>query len=603
MENTNNNIINANLGITNIVEKDEIRNTMVKTFIELADKLKAHCGPYSGTAILTNPSDALAEPIFTKDGINIIRSMKYAAPIQDFVRMQLAYMGSRVERSAGDGTTSTMIIMAYTLAALLEYMDKSKFIYSTNDIASTWRDLVVAVTDEYKKRAESALDYLKKGKEYVEYIAASQAYTSSHGDMELAKCIGTLFCNTPREVWDTLTANKAIYESEEKYTVTVNKSQYALENVKLFPKDKCNEDLGTSLRWNDVDCMIQPSIAIGDQYQEELHKTLQAKIESGDRLIVITSDDMDGATISHYQELFSNNPKHQVIFVQVPVLDANLNDLNAVSVLRYEAVVDQEQQDKTFKADVYYTGNTFRFVNGLIIEKETREGVNPYYKSEKHPAFNEFIDALKTIIEREKADVSRSNARVIQSFIRILHKLVATKDVVFTVGGAAYDNAAAQDVALDALLATKCSLTKGFVAGRFVTLKAVLTELKSPQFVTRDTKPLKLKELESAFIDALLSGIDEVDHALADSVGISENIEKALEYRYAPVDFTRLDDPFYEIPTSLDEAIMSRKDYCILEPIETDITFIKRFGEIGLKFLTANRVIANGYLYDGKNKK
>ena len=609
MQIAENNNVNDNLGITNIVEKDEIRNTMVKTFIELADKLKAHCGPYSGTAILANPDDLMSEPVFTKDGINIIRSMKYAAPIQDFVRRQLAYMGSRVERSAGDGTTSTMIIMAYTLAALLEHLDKSQFIYTTNDIASTWRKLVTVITEKYKELAKQALSYTDK--ESIEFIAGSQAYTSSHGDIELAQCIGKLFANTPRVVWDTLTANKAMYECEDKYTVTINDSEYALDNCKLFPTDKCNEDLGTTLRWNNVPCAIQSNITIGDTYQKAFHEYLEKVITSGERLIVVTTDDMDGETIGHYRELFMNNPNHQLIFVQVPVIDANLNDLNALSVIYYETglqdLVDEDKPIKTFNADVVYTGTTFRFVKGLLKYEEGQEpnGINPYYNNKKHPKYNEFLDALKLIIEREKADVSRSNARTIHSFVRILHKLIATKDVVFTVGGAAYDNAAAQDVALDALLATKCSLTKGFVAGRFVTLKAVLSEISASPATTMvsETNPVKQQDLYLAYVKALIGGIDEVDRALADSVGVTENIETALENTGAPIDFTRLDDPFYEMPSSLSNAIRDRKDYCILEPIETDITFIKRFGEIGLKFLTANRVIVNGYLNKDTNSK
>ena len=122
MSNEPKNLVNANIGITNIIEHDEIRSTMMETFIELAEKLKKHCGPFSGTAILTNPDDMMAEPVFTKDGINIVNAISYAAPMQDFVRKQLAYMGARIDRSAGDGTTSSMIIMAYTMSNLLNFI-------------------------------------------------------------------------------------------------------------------------------------------------------------------------------------------------------------------------------------------------------------------------------------------------------------------------------------------------------------------------------------------------------------------------------------------------------------------------------------------------
>ena len=113
-------VANANIGISNIIEEDVLIKEMIRTFTELAEKLKAHCGPYSGTAILTNPTQLYQEPIFTKDGINIVKSIQYVSPLQDFVRRQMAYIGSRVESNAGAGTTSSMIITAYTLAAMLE---------------------------------------------------------------------------------------------------------------------------------------------------------------------------------------------------------------------------------------------------------------------------------------------------------------------------------------------------------------------------------------------------------------------------------------------------------------------------------------------------
>ena len=597
------NVANANIGITNIIEKNEIWDTMMKTFIDLADKLKQHCGPYAGTAILADPDNQLAEPIFTKDGINIVRSINYVSPMQDFVRKQLAYMGSRVERAAGDGTTSSMIIMAYTLANLLEFFKKSDDVYSNADITRVWSDLVVDVEREFKPYVDYAVNLTDE--KIIKFVAASQAYTSSHGDMDLAACIGELFGNTPRVVWDTLTVQKAIYETEQRYKVDIIDSEYAIDDVRLFPNDRCNEELGTVLKWDNVDCILQDNVAIGDQYQAQFHEYLLERIKSGERTIVICSDTMDSVTIQHYQQVFLDNPNHNLVFVMAHVDDAYLNDINALSVIVFQrADTGKEEGINTFKADVKFEGSTFRFLNGLIDIPKWASGLSPYYENEKYPSFNEFITHVRTIINREKMDVTRVNDRVVKAFTRILHKLMTTKYVTFTVGGAAYDNAAAQDVAMDALLATKCSLTKGFAAGRCVTLRSILKHIakdfEPPESIAYSEK---LVALRSAYIDSLIKGIDEVNKALFDSVGRSDTVEKAIEYDESPIDLTRLDDPSYVIPVTLQEAMHSRASYCILQPVETDTTFLKRFGEIGLKFLTANRVIMTGYLYSDNKKK
>ena len=595
-EDIRNNSVNANLNIMNIIEKEEIRSTMMNTFIDLANKLKAHCGPYSGTAILTDPNNALAEPVFTKDGINIVSRMMYASPMQEFVRQQLAYMGTRVERSAGDGTTSTMIIMAYTLASLLKYFtNNDKYSYTNNDIAETWDVLIVDIVKKYDECKSMYLSLVDS--DTVKFIAGSQAYTSSHGDKKLAECIAELFGSTPKEVWDTLTINKAIYESEEKYKVTIADAEYTLDNVALFPNDKCNKELGTVLELTDVPCIIQDRVAIGDDYQKNFTKYVSDNIVSGNPLIIVCSNFMDGMTQEYYQKLFTENPNHNTIFVLTPTDDAMLNDINALSVIAYNKSTNVHTDDiNPFTVSVRFEGNTFRFLNGLL-ELKPENGINPYYKNPAYPTYNEFIDQVSKIIRNEKADATRNNSRAIRNFTRILHKLIATKDVVFTVGGQAYDNAAAVDIASDALIATKHSLTNGFVAGRCVTLRAVLEELKTQ---SNKFRLMKMCDLYHAFINALLSGISEVDKAIFDSVNVSDNISNTLKYKESPADFTRLDDPEYIPPVSLQKAIEQKRDYCIIQPIETDITFIKRFGEIGLKFLTATRVIATGYVYSDK---
>ena len=590
------NTVNANTGVTNIIEKSEIRNTMIKTFLELADILKAHCGPYSGTAILSNPQNPMAEPVFTKDGINIVDSIRYASVMQDFVRVQLAYMGKRVERSAGDGTTSTMMIMAYALASMLSYLDSTHYVYSMVELTKVWNKLVSLVEEKYQpfvKYTQSITD-----PELIGYIAASQTYTSSHGDLELTHCIRELFKNTPREVWDTLVARKATYESEEKYKVAVHTSQYTLDNVTLLPANRRNKELGTVLEMKNASCMTRPYLTIGDDTQKFIIDYIDEAIVTGQQLIVITCNDMDSATVNHFTELFTEHPDHNVIFVLVPYEDAAINDVCALDVIHAQkngGTLDMSQLN-VFQADIECEGTVFRFTSGLF--EDTGTGINPYYKDERYPSYNEYVDQIKQIIEKEKSDIARKNVKAIEKFTRILHKLLATKDVVFTVGGAAYDNAAGQDIALDALLATKCSLTKGFVAGRCVTLKQMLHDLRqeTPKYV--EGKDLSLL---NAYIEALLKGIEEVDKALEDSIS-SQNIEKALQFKYSPVDYTRLDDPSYEVPESLDYALEKQTDLCIIQPVMTDITFLKRFGEVGLKFLTANRVITYGYYYVQQQK-
>lgn len=595
------NAVNANEGITNIIGSNEIRTTMINTFLELADILKGHCGPYSGTAILTNPQNPMAEPVFTKDGINIISSIKYASVMQDFARAQLAYMGTRIERGAGDGTTSAMIIMAYTIANLLKYLKKSKYHYSLDELTQVWNTLVDRTIDQYsgyKEYSQNLTDH-----DAIEHLAASQAYTSSHGDKRLAECIGELFANTPREVWDTLMVQKASYESEEKYKVEIHEAQYTIDDVTVFPVNRRNVDIDNvnEIKLNNVNCLVRTFLSYDDPNQKFIHDYIDQCITDGTPLSVVTCNDMDSVTRNHYAELFTEHPDHKVIFFLVQFEDGALNDINAIDMIRSQETGPLDMTKlNLFKPKLECSGSTLRFVSGLFISGPN--DLNPFYHDPNYPIYNKYVDRIKQIIEKEKSDVSRKNTRAIYKFTRILHKLIATKDVTFTVGGAAYDNAAGQDIAMDALLAAKCSLTEGCVAGGFLTLLAILKEDLRPHFI-RDCTSMGLKkaELMRAYIDALVEGITQVRMAIMSQ--LSPHAKKKIKHKECtPFNVLRLDDPSYAVPEGFIQARGNRDEYCILQPAMTDITFMKRFGEVGLKFLTANRVITSGYFYVNKDK-
>ena len=596
------NAVNANEGITNIIGSDEIRTTMIHTFLELADILKSHCGPFSGTAILTNPQNPMAEPVFTKDGINIVSSIKYASVMQDFVRAQLAYMGTRIERGAGDGTTSAMIIMAYTIANLLQYLQKSHYRYSLDELTMVWNTLVDRVIDHYsgyKEYSQNLTDH-----DAIEHLAASQAYTSSHGDKQLAECIGELFANTPREVWDTLMVQKASYESEEKYKVEIHDAQYTIEDVTIFPVNRRNVDINnvSSVHLEDANTLIRTFLSLGDPSQKFLHDYIDQCIKDGTQLCVITCNDMDSVTRNHYAELFTEYPDHNTIFFLTQFEDGALNDINAIDMIRAQksGSLDMTQLN-LINLNLECEGSTLRIISGLF--DQTDNGLNPYYKNQNYPVYNNYVDRIKQIISKEQSDVSRKNTKAIYKFTKILHKLVATRDVTFTVGGAAYDNAAGQDIAMDALLAAKCSLTEGCVSGGFLTLRDILVRELKPNYARDCTfMGLKKAELMRAYINALIDGISQVHQAIVDQLSPAAK-KKIKHHEFAPFDVLRLDDPFYAVPESFIRARVNQNEYCILQPVMTDITFMKRFGEVGLKFLTANRVITSGFYYVNNKDK
>lgn len=638
------------LGITNIIERDVITNTMVDTFTTLADKLKAHCGPFSGTAILTDPDAPYQDPVFTKDGINIVKSMSYASPIQDFVRKQLAYIGARIESKAGDGTTSGMIIAAYALASMLVSLRNNDMVVTNQNIVDAWRQLTTDIKGKY---AVLRNDQTNLSEEDIYHLAYSQALTSSHGDRELAEAIGKLFASTNRLLWENLVLQTANYETDKTYMTDVYTAEYLMSDIVPVRRDVL--DTENEYHRSAALTVIGP-LSIADVNQKpffaklvniaeatRLLKQIAANkndptfvppdIDPDDKdlatrdIVLIAPNSIDRSTIGWFNEFFANNPDCRITIFTVRSEDQKFDDITALRVLIGSVKDYQNRAEKegrttlspivdrpigpmlAFNLGLAYSRSMLRVVNGIGIGSE--HGISTIYLHRKdYPLYDSYLKQLTRAIEKEKEDTVTRNDTALRSFQKLFNKLVSTQFVTLTIGGSSYDNAARRDVAQDALKGTVSTMIHGAAFGRCLTLRRVLAELKEAHSllphppVTKDsfTEPGVRYMLYDIFIEALLKGIREVDNALASSFKSSSLVARFCELKDTPLDITKIPDRDYIPPKDL----YDKSQDLILQPMATDLEFLDRFGEVGLKFLTTERVIMDGYLYankEGDNNK
>ena len=593
--NPNDNIANNNLGICNIVEQDVLISQMISVFTEIAERLKLHCGPYSGTAIKTSMDKEFEEPIFTKDGINIVSSMKYASPLQDFIRKQMAYIGSRVESVAGDGTTSSMIVTAYTLVSMLRGLQEVDFSYTQREIAEAWRLLVSFIEKRYAKIRKDQQDCVVP--EIIHHWAASQAYTSSHGDEELADAVGDLFSNTPKPLWKALTIERANYESDKRYTIMTEESEFSLNNVTIFPNSACNEELGTAYRAEVANLVVTTYLNVASENQKSLFERMQ---QSGYPVVIIAGRNPDEYTRAWIEQ---NLPDGSALFV-APSRDGAFNDVKGLIAIVKTSKVSVRFSSYPEEAyflgtvDVYFKHSSLKILSGLYPSKGVL-GLSPYYQenvpqSEMTP-YMEFLDQLNIIIEKERQNAVNGNQDMLRSFLRLRYKMMTTKIVRFIVGGSSYDNAEGVDIARDVLRGTISSLTSGFTAGRCITLDSELAAFV--QEMSDQTLTSAVDKLALMFAISLRNGITQVRKSVVSGIIRSDDVDLCMKYDDYMVDFTKLieeGETTYKPPRDFYDT----SSYLIIQPMACDLAFLKRFGEAGLKFLSAKRVIMSGYVYD-----
>jgi len=111
--------VNDHLGVTNIIEHDVMTRDLSITFQRIFDLLSKHFGPYGKYAMLVDPYNPLIEPVHTKDGINILRYVEMVSPMEKVIKNAIAHIGAGIEKAAGDGTTSSMMLVCAALKHLL----------------------------------------------------------------------------------------------------------------------------------------------------------------------------------------------------------------------------------------------------------------------------------------------------------------------------------------------------------------------------------------------------------------------------------------------------------------------------------------------------
>lgn len=604
IENIGRPIVNANIGITNVIESEDIYSVMLDTFIDIVRILSDHCGPYGKFAMITSATNRIAEPVFTKDGIGIVRALEYMSVMQEYVRNTLVYMGSRIETAAGDGTTSSMIICAQGMYTLLKSILDSKFAYSYTDLERAYREFSSSIEDFLNKNCYN-IDKLLEGvtsekdrKTIVYRAAYSQAYTSSHGNKELSDAVATLFAETPKEAWNYLYIEKAKYESDKKYEVVVDESQYTCNNVRIFPNNSLTDNMGTA-RIRDYGlihlCGVPP--CVDDTYIDghEIYTNIANSVVNDHDYeeAFICSKDIDANTLNQLNLLFNKHPNTKTVLFLVDTTDPRLNDIVCMKVLRNDV-----QMLSGFYGGYTFEGSDLKIDKGLYENKEGSK-LNPMVGNKDFAMLNEMLDNLDKIIAQIKSQTAnRVLNEQLNNLQKLRLKLLVSKRTYFRIGGNAYDVAASTDVVLDAILAVKHSLTKGFCLGGNKTLYRACNEhcLKHNQHI------LFSDGLQTIFANAIMSGIVQVFDS---TVKWFDEDKRPLFNECVSQDISNHEIIPMEDRVTTIKALKENLDkntfiVPIVQPVSADIEIVKRFGELALKFVETVRIISPGGLVTNK---
>ena len=605
-------LLDANIGSTNITGKEKIKSMVFNTFDTITSTLQQHCGPYSAFAITHRIGDQISEPVFTNDGINIVKTMSFLNPIQDFARRNIAYIGTRVESKVGDGTTTAMILAS----SFMKYMSDPNNIPLQEVLSQISYTELVSL---YGKTIEAIEEKITKGcvkvgtdnDDLVTKVAYCQAYTSSHGDKELSSAISILFGSLPVEAWPYIYYYREATETATRYRVKTDNCQFS-SKVTIMNKNMFNIKLGTQFYRKSVDLFVYTDLlTAGDEITwTPLKDAIQNAIIDGKPLVILCPDTVDGYTRRAITELLAEDKKHVVAVFTHHMEHPVLNDFRILTLLTKQ----QDLQTRHFivrDVEVSCFGHDLT-VNGLY---EANDDVfNPVLKDEDYPLFKQQVDELRSLIDQAKEEsVSRNTVNEITHYVSIYNRLLFQRKLMIVVGGLAYDNSAAMDVLMDTVNAVNRSLTEGFTGGANTAFCAALLELKDQysaygKYTVRDD--IRENKMIYFIIEAFLNALKDIYKGIDNNVNgyvpyhdpvslVSESDGKQVYLCYDSERGWRLEN----IWDAINEAQAFSDVASVIQPNELVPEVLSRIGEVCLKFLKTNNIVTEDGVYTPPKKK
>lgn len=588
-------VLNSHIGTNNIIETKDLHETMMVTFENLGTILKEHCGPYGRYAIINNLLHPTAEPVFTKDGINIIRNIEYVSAMEEFCRRMVAYVGSRIESEAGDGTTSAMLLTVEAMGYLCDKLFNRKkedtkglnfsykgFKQEFEEFLDSYEKAQAAYLLDVDKIHELAIDEddnLIDGHTYhdtISIIAYHQAYTSSHGDIELAEAVGKVFLYTPEEAWDHICFDREGFETENRITYDVDVNQFTID-TRVFDRAMLNKDLGTTYESIGELLTLGDDLILGSLNYMMLLKKIEQCINLNETLVIVCSSNMCQQTRDGLKKALNSEQPHQVAIFEHRPEDPNINDLMALNLIcgiPMASPVSNKEFLTTSDVEVLYEGGKLKLNN--LYENPDESFIHPlrYAEGEAGDSIRYILNHIEGYFDKIKTgNTYKGMQSDIMRFRKLYNKILLTRRGVVRIGGSAHDNTATIDVVADVVSAVRNSLKHGFVLANGNCMRHVLRDLP-----------------ETTFKQAFLYAVDQVEQAV---------------YKYSPYECNGGSGYLFSIDlisntkknVNLLEDWYDRDSGFVIQPANIDVQVLKRFGELALKFLCSNRVVSPGGVY------
>lgn len=577
-------IVDNNMGMSNIYGKEELRKTMIETFDKIINELKDHCGPNGNYAILVDPLLPTSQPTFTKDGINIVKAMNFGSAIENVIRRMAIHIGSSIDRVSGDGTTSSIILSLGVLRSLMA--DKTLTDLSYGELVEKYNRFVARMVILIAGHTHLPDHYVSDSRpltEVIKTIAYHQAYSSSHGDTELAELAAELFSSTPSHAWDNIVLEHAKKETSTKYTLMRDEAQYSL-SVNIMSKNMCNAALQTEFTAIEANMLTIPVTLSANTpmfanvinlIESMSHLPEESTIPDTTPLVIITRSGIDTTARQQLLQALAEHHKASPIPIAIFTHHADEPLLNDMTGL---CLVCGHNPNTAATLPALQPGVEVRYKNGTLelnnlYMNQDGSSIHPLVGDKTFPVFDETLETITTMIDNiQTEEVSTSNKQQVTKLRKLYNKLYLTNNVTILAGGNLHDMASAYDLVEDVIRACRSSLVHGFCAGGNHIFRC-----------NNDINPFAGAYSEAAKELAYIVGVPS-DSLTAETFNVLTGKGTVV---------------VNAIEAGCDGSDGYPAEPIIIQPANISTEILKRFGELALRLINSSKIVTPGGLVRG----
>lgn len=471
----------------NVLSEEQTHQTIKKTLDVLSSVLATTLGPYGSNVLIENHP----ESYLSKDGHTVLSKIRFSGSLENTILSMIRKVSSRMNRSVGDGTTSSILISKL----LYENIKRIQSKYTVRELNVAMENIVKMTTDVLKERAYSFK--LCETDEQKEDFVFQVAKISANNNEFVARCVREAF----RSV--SYIGNIIVKESSSQETEVSLNYGYQL-NYGLTSSVYINNPADVAYNiGGDINIFVS-AVALGADSLDMLQKLIMESRSRSNIPVIFVAPIFDSYVQNFFEENKRRDPHLNYACVQIPSPDKgtfdkeNFEDFcNFIGAVPYSgkenSYLFHEEAMEKYGTDYMLRehGNVESMILGLIkgeikiTENYTMlSGNNPYQEDALERIQKELEDKIKSYSESQ---LTNENVDEIIERLNVRKaRLSSTGVATLYVGGMSDVERRTQAfLVTDAVCAVKSAIKYGLVPGCCLSTQAALQSVMKTRTLTQ----------------------------------------------------------------------------------------------------------------------